>query len=82
MVLQSAALIARNKGVVRRLNPSLKRLYSYLCDTLRHFKRAAGASSPLVSELLFHLSIESSEVFVFASERQYEGLWIASHLGL
>jgi len=26
MVLQSAALIARNKGVVRRLHPSLKRV--------------------------------------------------------
>jgi hypothetical protein len=52
MVLQSAALIARNKSVVRRLHPSLKRLQSYLYGTLRPFKRAAGASSPLVSELL------------------------------
>jgi hypothetical protein len=53
VVLNTAELVARNKGVEYRLHLALLKNYThrYLCGSLRPFKRtdrsAAGASTPL-----------------------------------
>jgi hypothetical protein len=55
MALQSAALIARNKGVARRLHPSLKTGYkatfTTLYDSLKELLEVAARWSPNYSSI-------------------------------
>jgi hypothetical protein len=58
MVLQSSSLIARNKGVVLRLHPSLKSykatfkaLYGYLNEPLAQLLELAARWSPNCSSI-------------------------------
>ena len=82
MVLQSAALIARNKGVVRRLHPLLrgyKATFTTLYDSLNELLEVAARWSPNYSSIsapsplelfFFHLK-GSTQAFGLQVTRSY-----------
>jgi hypothetical protein len=85
VVLHTAKLVARNKGVEYRLRLSLlKNIYIgtslALCDPLNEPMDQLLEQAPrwLIFSLLWRLNAKSSEAHFFSCQTQYEGLCIAS----